>query len=71
MMALSEKLIAAGYAVLYYVPDKTNWPDHISTISTITRDLQNNAIVVYYGFRFDILFGKADYMDSKKTGSCR
>jgi len=47
MMILSEKLIDAGYSVLYYVTDKNNWPKHIPTINTLTHDLQENAIVVY------------------------
>ena len=47
MMILSKKLIAAGYHVLYYVPDKTNWPEHIPTISTVTREMRINAVVVY------------------------
>lgn len=47
MMILSEKLIDSGYPVLYYVPDKTNWPKHIPTINALTKDLQDNGIVVY------------------------
>ena len=47
MMILSEKLIKAGYSVLYYVPDKTNWPKHIPTINILTREMKSNAIVVY------------------------
>ena len=47
MMILSEKLIAAGYTVLYYVPDKTNWPNNIPTLNAVTKDLKDKAIVVY------------------------
>ena len=47
MMILAEKLIASGYKVLYYVPDKNNWPESIPTLDTVTKDLQENAIMVY------------------------
>ena len=47
MMILSEKLLDAGYSVLYYVRDKTNWPKRIPTINALTKDLQDDAIVVY------------------------
>ncbi len=47
MMILSEKLIEAGYTVLYYVPDKTNWPSHIPTLDVVTKELRDKAIAVY------------------------
>ncbi|MBQ4198825.1 MAG: hypothetical protein II649_02965 [Kiritimatiellae bacterium] len=47
MMILAQKLTEAGYDVLYYVQDKTNWPTSIPIMQAADKDLRNSAVVVY------------------------
>lgn len=47
MLILAQKLAEAGYEVLHYVRDSTNWPTDIPTLKTVDRNLRDRAVAVY------------------------
>lgn len=47
MLILAQKLTEAGYEVLNYVRDRTNWPTDIPPLEKIDRNMRNHAVAVY------------------------